>query len=70
MAITLGLNDINLKVETYEVYKTEDGRWKVKAWDREDEPVYDSITGRLFVTMGAARSAAKYAWPKAIEVFL
>jgi len=69
MAATLGLNDVNPKVETYEVWKTEGGRWRLHAWDREDEPVHDSVTGRSFAAMGAARNAAKYAWPKALEVF-
>jgi hypothetical protein len=70
MAATLDFNDVNPKVETYEVYKTEGGRWRVYAWDGQDERLHDSVTARSFPNMGAARDAAKYAWPKAIEVFL
>jgi hypothetical protein len=67
---TRDFNFVSPRVETFEVWKAEDGRWRVHAWDNQDEPVHDTVTGRSFPSMGAARSAAQYAWPKAIEVFL
>lgn len=63
-------NDVHPRVETYEIWKTGGGRWRLYAWDHEDERAHDSVSARSFPTMAAARAAAQKAWPKAIEVFL